>query len=225
MILATIFMLLFSTSAASARVMWGKTELKEGQIGKVTILTNVNATKIKGNTLIQDKRLKKGEEFRVYSYRVVGDSGYYGLGGGLFVQKSTRVKYETPSKAKLGQLAEEKVIKLINAERRSYGLNPLTTSAKLNSVAKVKSTDMKNNRDLSLYSPTYGDPDDMLDYFNVPYYSWAIVIGGDYHSPEDVVYGWITDYDLNQYIFDPYMTHIGVGYERDGGYWTAFFIE
>jgi len=34
----TVFMLLFSTSAASAAVMWGKTELKQGQLGKVTIV-------------------------------------------------------------------------------------------------------------------------------------------------------------------------------------------
>ena len=84
--------------------MWGKTELKQGQIGKVTILTNVNAVSQKGNTLVQGKVLKKGEEFRVYSYRVFGDSGYYGLGGGLFVKKSDRVKYETPSKVKLQAL-------------------------------------------------------------------------------------------------------------------------
>ena len=100
----TVFLLLFSTSSASAKVMWGKTELKQGQIGKVTILTNVNAVKQTGNTIVQGKRLKKGEEFRVYSYRVFGDSGYYGLGGGLFVKKSDQVKYETPSKVKLQAL-------------------------------------------------------------------------------------------------------------------------
>ncbi|MGN7402364.1 excalibur calcium-binding domain-containing protein [Cytobacillus praedii] len=103
----TAFLLLFSSSVASAKVMWGKTELKQGQIGKVTILTNVNATKINENTLTQDKRLKKGEEYRIYSYRVVTGIGYYGLGGGLFVQKSDFVKYETPSKAKLALLEQE----------------------------------------------------------------------------------------------------------------------
>ena len=102
-----VFLLFFFTSEASAKVMWGKTELKQGQIGKATILTNVNAVKLSGNTLTQDKRLKGGEEYRVYTYRVIGDSGYYGLGGGLFVQKSDRVKYETPSKRKLAQLEAE----------------------------------------------------------------------------------------------------------------------
>ncbi|WP_313798955.1 excalibur calcium-binding domain-containing protein [Cytobacillus sp.] len=102
-----VFLLLFSSSVASAKVMWGKTELKKGQIGKVTILANVNATKINDNILTQDKSLKKGEEYRIYSYRVVSGIGYYGLGGGLFVQKSDKVKYETPSKAKLALLEQE----------------------------------------------------------------------------------------------------------------------
>ena len=74
---------------------------------KQQFLANVNAVKLSGNTLTQDKRLKGGEEYRVYTYRVIGDSGYYGLGGGLFVKKSDRIKYETPSKRKLGQLQAE----------------------------------------------------------------------------------------------------------------------
>lgn len=104
---AALFMFFYSTSDASAKVMWGKTELKKGQIGKVTILSNVNAIKVNGKTATQDKRLKKGDEYRIYSYRVLGDSGYYGLGGGLFVKKSSSVKYETPSKKKLAELERE----------------------------------------------------------------------------------------------------------------------
>jgi len=104
---AALFLFFYSTSDASAKVMWGKTELKKGQIGKVTVLSNVNAVKVDGKTATQDKRLKKGDEYRIYSYRVLGGNEYYGLGGGLFVQKSTRVKYETPSKKKLAELERE----------------------------------------------------------------------------------------------------------------------
>ena len=35
------------------------------------------------------------------------DAGYYGLGGGLFVEKSNAVKYETPSKYKLTLLEQQ----------------------------------------------------------------------------------------------------------------------
>ena len=102
------FMFLFSTSTASAAVMWGKTELKKGQIGKVTILSDVSSYKIvNSNSTQPDKTLKKGGEYRVYSYKVIGNQSLYGLGGGLFVQKSTKIKYETPSKAKLALLKAE----------------------------------------------------------------------------------------------------------------------
>ena len=118
----TVLLLIFSTTAASAKVMWGKTELKQGQIGKVTILTDVNAVKISGNSIKQDKKLKKGEEFRVYRYQEVGNNGYYGLGGGLFVQKTSKIKYETPSKAKLALL--EKPTYLMDKKKEyTYSFN------------------------------------------------------------------------------------------------------
>ena len=37
-----ILTLILSTGAASAQVMWGKTELKKGQIGKITICEKTN---------------------------------------------------------------------------------------------------------------------------------------------------------------------------------------
>ena len=103
----TAFMLFFSASTASAAVMWGKTELKQGQLGKVTILADVPSYKLVNNVEKPDKLLKKAGEYRVYSYKKVGDKEFYGLGGGLFVQKTPKVKYETPSKSKLAQLKAE----------------------------------------------------------------------------------------------------------------------
>ena len=90
----------------AVRVMWGKTELKLGQIGKVTILSNTNLVKMESDgSLTTVRPLKKGEEFRVYSYKN-NHGGLYGVGGGSYVQKSTKVKYETPSKRKLALLVQ-----------------------------------------------------------------------------------------------------------------------
>lgn len=89
----------------AVKVMWGKTELKLGQIGKVTILSNTNLVKMESNgSLTTVRPLKKGEEYRVYSYKS-DHGGLYGVGGGSYVQKSAQVKYETPSKSKLALLA------------------------------------------------------------------------------------------------------------------------
>lgn len=94
-----------STNAeAAVRVMWGKTELKLGQIGKITILKPTDLVKLESDDSLTTVRiLKKGEEFRVYSYKSQ-HGGLYGVGGGNYVKKDDRVKYETPSKNKLTQL-------------------------------------------------------------------------------------------------------------------------
>lgn len=92
-----------SADAASI-VMWGKTELKLGQIGKVTILANTPLVKLNSDgSLITVRTLKPGEEFRVYSYKS-NNGGLYGVGGGSFVKKDNKAKYETPSKSKLALL-------------------------------------------------------------------------------------------------------------------------
>ena len=84
--------------------MWGKTELKPGQLGKVTILQDTNLVKLESNgTLTTLRKMEKGEEYRVYSYKS-NHGGLYGVGGGSFVQKDIKVKYETPSKVKLALL-------------------------------------------------------------------------------------------------------------------------
>jgi TldD protein len=122
--LAIVFILLISVmilntneaSAATTKVMWGKTELKVGQIGKVTILAKTSLWKLeKDNSLTKIRDLKKGEEYRVYSYKS-NNGGLYGVGGGAFVQKNASVKYETPSKSKLILLKQEAPLEVISVE-------------------------------------------------------------------------------------------------------------
>lgn len=54
----------FDSAEAAAIVMWGKTELKLGQISKVTISANTPLVKLNSDgSLINVRTLKKGEEF------------------------------------------------------------------------------------------------------------------------------------------------------------------
>lgn len=91
-----------SAEASSNKVMWGKTELKSGQIGKVTILKDTPLFKLNNDgTLTTVRTLKKGDEFRAYQYKVQ-HGVLYGVGSGSFIQKnSDSLKYETPSKSRL----------------------------------------------------------------------------------------------------------------------------
>ncbi|MEK3975493.1 peptidoglycan recognition protein family protein [Psychrobacillus sp. FSL K6-1267] len=87
------------------KIMWGKTELKKGQIGKVTILKRINLWQDGPNGKLQMVRvLNPGEEYRVYNYRDAHE-GQYNVGDGHWITKMPEhVLYETPSKSMLEKL-------------------------------------------------------------------------------------------------------------------------
>ena len=115
-----LFLLLFiivftinlnEVNASTTKVMWGKTELKIGQLGKVTVLADTTLWKLESdNSLKKIRTLKKGEEYRVYNYKAT-HNGLYGVGGGTFIQQGNTIKYETPSKGKLKLLEELNAMK------------------------------------------------------------------------------------------------------------------
>lgn len=108
------------------KVMWGKTELKLGQIGKVTILKDTNLVKLNNDGSISTvRKLTKGDEFRVYQYKGQ-HGGLYGVGSSSFVQKNdAAVLYETPSKKKL---------ELVNLDKQNT--LPVTTNTLNGKLAK-----------------------------------------------------------------------------------------
>lgn len=118
-------------SAATIKVMWGKTELKSGQIGKITVNKPINLWKRDANENLSFVRvLKPGEEYRVYRYDAK-HGGQYGLGGGMWITKMpTHVKYETPSKAKLAELkAKEQLISQMRNKYIGLHVDPLPAGA------------------------------------------------------------------------------------------------
>jgi hypothetical protein len=85
-------------------IMWGKTELKKGQIGKLTIIKPINLWLDKEGNSEFVRILNPREEYRVYGYREE-HGGQYNVGGGMWVTKMDfYIKYETPSKTLLGKL-------------------------------------------------------------------------------------------------------------------------
>lgn len=113
-----------ASAATPGKIMWGKTELKIGQIGKVTILQDTTLVKLESNgTLSTIRTLKKGEQYRVYNYKS-NFNGLYGVGAGSFVQKSAKIKYETPSKKKLDILSFQKLFQ--EARLKQYSSTQVT---------------------------------------------------------------------------------------------------
>ncbi|MEH7481473.1 hypothetical protein V7157_10450 [Neobacillus drentensis] len=79
------------------KIWWNGVELKYGQIGRLTIVKNTSLYKLNGSTKVFSRTLKTGEKYRIYAFK----PGMLSVGGGLYVDRNEKVKYETPSKTKL----------------------------------------------------------------------------------------------------------------------------
>ena len=119
---------------------------------------------------------------------------------------------------------ENKVLELVNAERAKQGLKPLEMDESVRNVARLKSQDMKKNNYFSHTSPTYGTPFEMLKKYGISYKSAGENIAQGYQTPEQVVKGWMNSSGHRANILNASYTHIGIGYEADGNYWTQMFI-
>lgn len=120
---------------------------------------------------------------------------------------------------------EKEVVRLVNEERASRGLNKLTHDWQLSRVARYKSQDMSDNGYFSHTSPTYGSPFQMMRSFGISYRSAAENIAKGYTTPQAVVDGWMSSSGHRKNILNESFTHIGVGYVEDGRYWTQMFIS
>jgi uncharacterized YkwD family protein len=121
--------------------------------------------------------------------------------------------------------AAAKVIELTNAERRKNGLPDYQADTQLSNVAKVKSDDMQQNNYFSHTSPTHGSPFDMIRDHGVAYKSAGENIAQGQRTPEQVVQSWMNSEGHRKNILSADFTHIGVGYNENGHYWTQMFIR
>lgn len=120
---------------------------------------------------------------------------------------------------------EDQVLTLVNQERATAGLSPLSMDESLRKVARIKSTDMRTNNYFSHTSPTYGSPFDMMQQFGISYTAAGENIAQGYTTPEAVVKGWMNSPGHRANILNSKFTHIGVGYDSNGHYWTQMFIK
>lgn len=119
------------------------------------------------------------------------------------------------------------VLKLVNAERSKQGLQALTLSSNLTSIATTKSKDMATKGYFDHNSPTYGSPFQMLQSFGVSYKSAGENIAAGQKTPEQVMNSWMNSSGHRANILNESFTQLGVGYYEGGSYgtyWTQLFI-
>ena len=120
---------------------------------------------------------------------------------------------------------EQKVIKLVNAERTKQGLKELQYDWELARVARYKSEDMRDQNYFSHESPIYGSPFEMIKNFGISYNAAAENIAKGQTTPEQVVRSWMNSSGHRANILSSKYTHIGVGYAKNGHLWTQQFIS
>ena len=120
---------------------------------------------------------------------------------------------------------EQDVIKLINVERANAGLSPLSYDWELGRVAQYKSQDMHDQKYFSHTSPVYGTPFTMMKNFGISYKSAGENIAQGQKTAKTVVDAWMNSEGHRANILNKNYTHIGVGYVKDGNYWTQMFIQ
>lgn len=119
---------------------------------------------------------------------------------------------------------ENKVLELVNAERAKNNLPALKMDESVRKVARIKSSDMSQNKYFNHTSPTYGTPFEMLKKYGISYRTAGENIAQGYTSPEAVVKGWMNSSGHRANILNSKYTKIGIGYEAKGNYWTQMFI-
>ncbi|MEL7568726.1 MAG: CAP domain-containing protein [Dehalobacterium sp.] len=110
---------------------------------------------------------------------------------------------------------EEKMINLINAERRFYGLQPLEVNMRLVKTARIKSRDMLYKNYFSHFSPGYGAPYRLMEIMRVPYK----IIGenlASISSVEEAHLGLMNSPGHRVNILNPNFTQLGVGVANGG---------
>lgn len=119
---------------------------------------------------------------------------------------------------------ESAVVRLVNEIRAKNGLKTLTEDWELSRVARYKSQDMKDNNYFSHTSPVYGTPFEMMKNFGIKYRSAGENIAKGQTTPERVVNAWMNSSGHRANILNSSYTKIGVGYVKNGNYWTQMFI-
>ncbi len=154
----------------------------------------------------------KNKPSEKYDIKVtVGDSGSISVNGSSFSNGS--------SEAALSESEYiDEVIRLVNVERESAGLDPLKKNDSLCDAAAVRVGEIRTK-----FSHTR--PDGTACFTAVEengYKGENIALG--YPSPEDVMTGWMNSSGHKANILDPGFTEIGVGYSDNGNYWVQVFL-
>ena len=123
---------------------------------------------------------------------------------------------------------ESDILVLVNAERASEGLEPLSYDACLAAAALGHSEDMGENDYFSHTGLNDSSPGDRITAAGYVWTTYGENIAAGYLTPEAVMAGWMVSPGHRANILNPDFCDIGVGYayitpSSYGQYWTQNF--
>ena len=119
------------------------------------------------------------------------------------------------------------VADIVNQERTSQGLSPLSYDSQLAELAQKKAEDMAENGYFSHQSPTYGSAFDMMNEAGISYRSAGENIARGQRTPEAVMDSWMNSSGHRANILSSSYSSVGVGYAEDENgtaYWVQMFL-
>ena len=108
---------------------------------------------------------------------------------------------------------DQNILKLVNIERTTRGLDPLSIDRQLDQAANLHNDEMVRADMMSHQLPGEASLGDRV---TATGYSWTRVgenIAAGYTTPEAVVEAWMNSTGHKENILNPEFTHIGIGYE------------
>lgn len=116
---------------------------------------------------------------------------------------------------------EQKMLELINAERKKAGLQPLAVDMRLVTISRLKSKDMIDKNYFSHTSPTYGSPFDALKANGVTYrYAGENLAGAS--TVERAHTNLMNSPGHRANILNPNYNYVGIGIVDGGPYGKMF---
>jgi len=116
---------------------------------------------------------------------------------------------------------EQKMLDLINAERKKAGLSPLAIDMRLVKISRLKSKDMIDNNYFSHTSPTYGSPFDALKANGITYrYAGENLAGAA--TVEKAHTNLMNSPGHRANILNPNFNYVGIGIVDGGPYGKMF---
>lgn len=129
-----------------------------------------------------------------------------------------------PAEAEFNSAYEDEVIRLVNIERQSYGLSPLSKNAAAVNAARIRAKEITLS--FSHTRPNGTSCFTAAGEAGLTYRTAGENIAYGYPSPKQVVTGWMNSDGHRKNILSASFSGIGVGCYSKGGviYWSQFFV-